>query len=96
MKLFCEALKIVVINVLFFLPIKIVPKDVLSLKEKLCQLSNTKDPGKLSYKTIDGFDLDLTNLSNTKHSLLIDVSSKIKKIRHLLFLLMMKIGLQYL
>lgn len=65
------------------MPIKIVPKDVLSLKEKeeLCQLSNTEDPEKLSYKTIDGFDLDLTNLSKTKHSILIDVSSKIKKKR---------------
>jgi len=61
----------------------------------LCQLVNTEDPGKLSYKTIDGFDLDLTNLSNTKHSLLIDVSSKIKKIRHLLFI-DDKIGLKYL
>ena len=78
-KLFCEALKILAINVLIFLPIKIVPKDVLSLKEKeeLCQISNTVDPGKLSYKTIDGFDLDLTNLFKTKHSLLIEDVNKI-------------------
>ena len=61
------------------MPIKIVPKDVLSLKEKeeLCQLSITEDPEKLSYKTIDGFDLDLTNLSNKKHSLLIEDVNKI-------------------
>jgi GNAT superfamily N-acetyltransferase len=59
---------------------RIVEKVVLSLQEKevLYQLWNTEYPEKLSYETIDGFDLYLTSLSNTKHYLLIDEANKIK------------------
>jgi len=59
---------------------RIVQEVVLSLQEKevLYQLWNTEYPEKLSYETIDGFDLYLTSLSNTKHYLLIDEANKIK------------------
>ena len=59
---------------------RIVQKVVLSLQEKevLYQLWNTEYPEKLSYETIDGFDLYLTSLSNTKHYLLINEANKIK------------------
>jgi predicted AAA+ superfamily ATPase len=51
---------------------------------------NTEYPEKLSFQTIDCFDLYLTTLSKTKHYLLIDEVNKIKG-WHLL-LEMMKIG----
>jgi hypothetical protein len=57
--------------------LKTVRNSVFKEKEELCQLSNTEDPGILSYNTINGFDLDLTNLSNKKHSLLIEDVNKI-------------------
>jgi hypothetical protein len=65
---------------LILLEIWIVDKVVLSLQEKevLYQLWNTEYPEKLSFQTIDCFDLYLTTLSKTKHYLLIDEANKIK------------------
>jgi GNAT superfamily N-acetyltransferase len=59
---------------------RIVQKDVLSLQEKevLCQLWNAEYPEKLSYESIDGFNLYLISLSNIKHYLLINEANKIK------------------
>jgi len=53
---------------------RIVQKEVLSLKEKvfLMQLWNTEYPEKLNYKTNHDFDLYLNGLSNAKHYLLIE------------------------
>jgi GNAT superfamily N-acetyltransferase len=58
----------------------IVQKEVLSLQDKevLCELWNNEYPEKLSYQTIEDFNLYLDGLINTKHYLLIDDENKIK------------------
>jgi hypothetical protein len=55
---------------------RIVDKVVLSLQEKEVLYWNTEYPEKLSFQTIDCFDLYC--LSKTKHYLLIDEANKIK------------------
>jgi GNAT superfamily N-acetyltransferase len=58
---------------------KIVQKDVLSVKEKevLRKLWNNEYPLRLHLKNLEDFDLYLNGLSNTKHYLLLDDSDKI-------------------
>ena len=58
---------------------KIVEREVLSLKEKevLRELWNNEYPAKLNLKTIEDFELYLAGLSKTKHYLLFDESDKI-------------------
>ncbi|MEN2398522.1 GNAT family N-acetyltransferase [Flavobacterium sp. MC2016-06] len=58
----------------------IVQKEVLSLQDKevLCELWNNEYPEKLSYQTIEDFNLYLDGLINTKHYLLIDDENKIR------------------
>lgn len=58
---------------------KIVEREVLSLKEKevLRELWNNEYPAKLNLKTIEDFELYLVGLSKTKHYLLFDELDKI-------------------
>ncbi|WP_428230762.1 GNAT family N-acetyltransferase [Flavobacterium sp.] len=58
---------------------RIVQKEVLSLKEKenLRQLWNNEYPAKLKLETNEDFELYLNGLSKTKHYLLLDESDKI-------------------